>query len=147
MPPPPAAVPVERLVAIEFVRPFTLRPVSAVCESVSSRPAVARRDVWARFGEAGLFARRDVWARFGEAGLFARRDVWARFGEAGLFARRVVWARFGAARRAFLAPRPPDPVVARPVLRRALTVRFGRAPLLVAARPPAPPRFFVGVRF
>jgi hypothetical protein len=117
MPPPPAAVPVERLVAIGFVRPFTLRPVSGVCESVSSRPAVARRDVWARFGEAGLFAR------------------------------RVVRARFGAARRAFLAPRPPDPVVARPVLRRALTVRFGRAPLLVAARPPAPPRFFVGVRF
>ena len=41
--PAPAAVPVERFVGIGFVRPFTDRPASGVCASVSSRPDPPRR--------------------------------------------------------------------------------------------------------
>src|SRR6267378_2446505 len=43
--PAPAAVPVDRLVGIGLVRPWTLRPVAGVCDRVDSRPVPPTRRV------------------------------------------------------------------------------------------------------
>jgi hypothetical protein len=71
VPPAPAPVPVDRFVGMGFVGPFTLRPVSGVCESVSSRPLPPSRGFGFGFGAVAFPSmpgrRVDAAARFGEA--------------------------------------------------------------------------------
>jgi hypothetical protein len=82
--PAPAAVPVDRLVGIGFVRPRTDRPVSGVWARVDSRPFPPAFARFAGFGAAFAFragAFRDLAFGFFEAFLGIER----RFGAADLF--------------------------------------------------------------
>src|SRR5688500_9462730 len=108
-----------------FVRPLTVRPVSGVWARVSSLPVPPRRFV-AVVLRAVLIPRA---LAFWPAGF-------------PLFRPLAPWPAARAFPFGVLAP-----AVLRPVLRLALAVRFVPAPLLAAARAPAPPRLFDGVRF
>jgi len=123
VPPAPEPVPVERLVAIGFVRPFTERPVSGVWSSVSSRPLPPCLGLAALFRAGLRFAPR-------AAPFFCALPVVLR--EAPALLRALP---FGV-----LAP-----AVFLPVFRLAVETRFPPAPLLADALTPAPARLFDGV--
>ena len=153
--PAPAGVPVDRRVRIGFVRPFTVRPVSGVCDRVSSRPLPP-----ARRGLAGRVLRGEGASERGFCrvdGTFPRDRGFWRVDEPACF------------RADFRAPLVVDlaafrvPALSDPVFRRVEGVAFFRrafpcgvlAPavlrlpprLWAIARAPAPALRFEGVFF
>ena len=124
-------MPVDRLVGIGLVRPFTDRPVSGVCASVSSRPVPPRRG--ARAADRPL--PRDFGAAKRPVRLGALRVMrFARADREAVLARAL---RFGALARAVL----------RGAVRLAVRALRRVPPLRAVARALDPARLFDRVRF